>query len=61
MSNTDFDMCMPFYRFNLVFSETFNQDLKQGFVFFNVEKDVEYLGFADDFGPLNLGSVYIFC
>jgi cell division cycle 14 len=34
---------------------------KKSFIYFNVEDEVEYIPFADDFGPLNLGSVCTYC
>ena len=34
---------------------------KMGFVYFELPEGVEYFPFADDFGPMNLGSAYAFC
>ena len=53
--NTAFD------KFCIVATETFAQGSKSDFVFFDVEQQVEYVGFAKDFGPFNLASVKTFC
>ena len=57
----DLDSYCAFDQFCVVVTETFVQDSKTGFVFFDVEQDVEYVGFAKDFGPFNLASVHTFC
>ncbi|MFN9943452.1 MAG: hypothetical protein ACK56I_28665, partial [bacterium] len=31
------------------------------FRYFVLDDTVRYIGFADDFGPMNLGSIYQFC
>ena len=31
------------------------------YIYFAIDHDVEYIPFADDFGPMNLGSAYTFC
>jgi cell division cycle 14 len=31
------------------------------FCYFNVDDRIDYIGFADDFGPMNLGSIYQYC
>ena len=38
-----------------------NSDLRADFTYFSIEDKICYHGFADDFGPLNLGSVFQFC
>ena len=50
-----------FDQFCLQVTETYTIDSLDGFVYFNVQKDMQYVGFADDFGPLCLGSVHTFC
>ena len=61
MTTNDLDSYCAFDQFCIVVAETFAQDSKPGFVFFDVEQDVEYVGFAQDFGPFNLASVQTFC
>ena len=61
MTTNDLDSYCAFDQFCIVVAETFAQDSKPGFVFFDVEQDVEYVGFAQDFGPFNLASVHTFC
>ena len=33
----------------------------EGFACFSIDENLSYLGFADDFGPMTLGSLYEFC
>ena len=33
----------------------------EGYSYFNIENHLVHEGFADDFGPLNLSSVFTFC
>ena len=50
-----------FDKFRVFVSEASLQDIETGFVYFNVDLEVEYVSFANDFGPMNLGSVFAFC
>ena len=54
-------MFRAFDQLYVVATNTFSQDAKYELVYFNVEQEVEYVSFANDFGPLNLGSVHTFC
>ena len=55
----------PYYRvFDqccIVVGELIEDDSKPDVLHFDLESLVEYVSFADDFGPLNLGSVHTFC
>ncbi len=37
------------------------EDLSSNFEYFSIEGLIYYIGFADDFGPMNLGSIFQFC
>ena len=53
---------LAFERFYIVVTEEyFSQDSEYDYVYFDVDQELEYSSFADDFGPLNLGSVHAFC
>ena len=36
-------------------------NLNPGFNYFSIEGVISYIGFADDFGPMSMGSIYQFC
>ena len=55
------NICCAFERFCLVVTDAVAQGSKTGFVYFDVEQEVEYVGFDRDFGPFNLASVHTFC
>ena len=50
-----------FDQFSILVTDSFAEILDEAGYYFDVDQDVEYVGFADDFGPLNLGSVYSVC
>jgi cell division cycle 14 len=50
-----------FGNFHIAPCDVDDEEEKKNFLYFRVDDEVEYIPFADDFGPMNLGSVYAFC
>ena len=50
-----------FHKFCILVTELSSIDSTNDVIYFNVDQEIEYVSFAQDFGPMNLASVYTFC
>ena len=61
MRNTEETHFHVFDRVHLAITKEHAELDQEGFSYFSIEDKICYFGFADDFGPMHLGSVYQFC
>jgi cell division cycle 14 len=60
----DAEHCTHFHivdRVHLAITKEHTELDRTGFAYFSIEDKICYFGFADDFGPMHLGSIYQFC
>ncbi len=50
-----------FGRLYLIASYAIPREFVKSYKLFSIDGVVSYIGFCDDFGPMNLGSIYQFC
>ena len=50
-----------FHKFCILVTDLSSIDSTKDVIYFNVDQEIEYVSFAQDFGPMNLASVYTFC